>query len=294
MGLVSGKGEGGAFLFCYATSSHASSLLFPTYSSSPLWRVSHHQARCTSLLPFTTYFTPPSFMASHSGRTPTFLLSVLILTLINLLATPIAAAGDDCYWRASNTITPVSPGWFACNNTQVQPSGAQLCCISGSQCGEQSICHSNTGCHVGGCTDGSYGIPCVGWIAVSGAYLSSFCACVLLCQATADSQGNGARAQGGHLTDGHIRSLRRRDLDSMERYLQPVGVLRQQRLRRQSAFEVLLRHPTSKLDTQSNGAALKQRFRNNELCPAYLSKRQNEHCRNFILDQHRAREPGQH
>ncbi|KAK0798112.1 hypothetical protein LTR75_009627 [Friedmanniomyces endolithicus] len=57
----------------------------------------------------------------------------------------------------------------------------------------------------------------------------------------------------------------------MERYLQPVGVLRQQRLRRQSAFEVLLRHPTSKLDTQSNGAALKQRFRNNELCPAYLS-----------------------
>ncbi|KAK0335078.1 hypothetical protein LTR59_012952 [Friedmanniomyces endolithicus] len=38
----------------------------------------------------------------------------------------------------------------------------------------------------------------------------------------------------------------------MERYLQPVGVLRQQRLRRQSAFEVLLRHPTSKLDTQIN------------------------------------------
>ena len=74
---------------------------------------------------------------------------------------------------------------------------------------------------------GVMGMPCAGRIAVSGAYLSSFCACVLLCQTTADSQGSGARAQWGQLTDAHIRSLRRRDLDSMERNLQPVGVLRQ-------------------------------------------------------------------
>ncbi|KAK3615205.1 hypothetical protein LTR22_027517 [Elasticomyces elasticus] len=72
----------------------------------------------------------------------------------------------------------------------------------------------------------------------------------------------------------------------MEWYLQPVGVLRQYWLRRQSAFEVLLRHPTSKLGAHSNGTPIKQYqyFRNNELFPAYLSRRHNEHCRNFILD----------
>jgi hypothetical protein len=72
----------------------------------------------------------------------------------------LANAADNCYWRSSNTINAMtSPGWFACNNTQVQPGGAQLCCIGGSQCGEDSICHSNTGYYVGGCTDGSYGDP---------------------------------------------------------------------------------------------------------------------------------------
>ncbi len=145
------------FLFRYATSSRPSCLLFP-YSlplPSGAFRTTRHVAH-----PYTPHHLLHPTQVSwrrNPGRTPTLLLSVLLLTLINLLATPIAAAGDDCYWRASNTITPVSPGWFACNNTQVQPSGAQLCCISGSQCGEQSICHSNTGYYVGGCTDGSYG-----------------------------------------------------------------------------------------------------------------------------------------
>ena len=72
----------------------------------------------------------------------------------------------QCFWKGGNNIVAEGyPGWFACNNTQVQPGGANLCCLNDSECGEDSICHypngseGGSGWFVGGCTDGSYNDP---------------------------------------------------------------------------------------------------------------------------------------
>lgn len=81
------------------------------------------------------------------------------LGLLSLLLALSAAASDNCFWRSNNTINAEGDGWFACNNTQINPGGAQLCCIAGSQCGEDSICHNNNGYYIGGCTDGNYEDP---------------------------------------------------------------------------------------------------------------------------------------
>jgi len=84
----------------------------------------------------------------------------LPLALCCLLAAVSATTADNCYWRSRNTINAMGNGWFACNNTQVNSDGAQLCCIGGDHCGKDSICHSDAaGYYVGGCTDGSYGDP---------------------------------------------------------------------------------------------------------------------------------------
>lgn len=74
---------------------------------------------------------------------------------------------DTCYWRSGSTVQAEVDGWFACNNTKVDSGGAQLCCKTGSQCGEDSICHgsypddpgSAGGWYVGGCTDMEYTDP---------------------------------------------------------------------------------------------------------------------------------------
>ena len=68
-----------------------------------------------------------------------------------------------CYWRSLNNVgTPT--GWFPCPNTEKSPGGAELCCLNGAQCGEDSICHiqssgGGSGWFVGGCTDGNYADP---------------------------------------------------------------------------------------------------------------------------------------
>lgn len=68
-----------------------------------------------------------------------------------------------CYWRSSNKVgTPTD--WSPCPNTEKSPGGAELCCINGAQCGEDSICHTQgsdggSGWFVGGCTDGNYADP---------------------------------------------------------------------------------------------------------------------------------------
>ncbi|KAK4543676.1 hypothetical protein LTR36_005321 [Oleoguttula mirabilis] len=94
---------------------------------------------------------PPSLLATFSLP-----LAALFFCLGDMV---VADTADNCYWRGNNTIN-AEPGWFACTNTQVNPGGAQLCCIDGAQCGEDSICHSVTGgWYVGGCTDATYGDP---------------------------------------------------------------------------------------------------------------------------------------
>jgi hypothetical protein len=83
----------------------------------------------------------------------------LRLAIIAVLAVSEAMASDSCFWRSKNQINAMDDGWFACNNTQVANGRAQLCCIKGSQCGQDSICLQNVKYYVGGCTDGTYGDP---------------------------------------------------------------------------------------------------------------------------------------
>ncbi|GAB7334519.1 hypothetical protein MBLNU13_g06506t1 [Cladosporium sp. NU13] len=83
----------------------------------------------------------------------------LRLAIIAVLAVSKAMASDNCFWRSKNHINAMDDGWFACNNTQVVNGRAQLCCIKGSQCGQDSICLQNVNYYVGGCTDGTYGDP---------------------------------------------------------------------------------------------------------------------------------------
>ncbi|KAM0718441.1 hypothetical protein Q7P37_005511 [Cladosporium fusiforme] len=78
----------------------------------------------------------------------------LALLAINLA---FSSAADNCFWRSQKQINPIN--WFACNNTEVEEGGAQLCCIQGSQCGQDSICLKGVDYYVGGCTDGNYADP---------------------------------------------------------------------------------------------------------------------------------------
>lgn len=83
---------------------------------------------------------------------------LLRLAIITALAFSKAMASDNCFWRSKNQIHTMD-GWFACNNTQVTEGGAQLCCIPGSQCGQDGICLQNVSYYVGGCTDRKYRVP---------------------------------------------------------------------------------------------------------------------------------------
>lgn len=65
------------------------------------------------------------------------------LLLFALLATTFAADGQSCYWRSQSQIISEPSGWFACNNTDTEAGGAQLCCLNGAYCGEDSICHTS-------------------------------------------------------------------------------------------------------------------------------------------------------
>lgn len=98
-----------------------------------------------------------------SSRT---MLQALIL-LSGWIALTLAQTPDDqCFWKNSGgTVAESTDGWHVCNNTKTTEKGASLCCLNGSQCGEDSICHfpggsqGGTGWYLGGCTDGSYNDP---------------------------------------------------------------------------------------------------------------------------------------
>lgn len=79
--------------------------------------------------------------------------------VVALLTARLASAAQNCFWRSNDQINAMGSGWFACNNTQVEEGGAQLCCINGSKCGQDSICLKGVDYYVGGCTDGSYANP---------------------------------------------------------------------------------------------------------------------------------------
>ncbi|EMD01304.1 hypothetical protein BAUCODRAFT_205161 [Baudoinia panamericana UAMH 10762] len=72
----------------------------------------------------------------------------------------------NCYWRTNGTVVAENSGWYACGTgTRTGDGTEQLCCLVGSYCGQDSICHfedqqeGGSGWYVGGCTDANYGDP---------------------------------------------------------------------------------------------------------------------------------------
>ncbi|KAI6831842.1 hypothetical protein KC367_g5790 [Hortaea werneckii] len=91
------------------------------------------------------------------------------MTLFALTLASLALASDprQCYTRYNNTVRAKGVPWYVCNNTQINPGGASLCCYDDSLCGPDSFCGSTSigrgpykyGLYVGGCTDGTYSDP---------------------------------------------------------------------------------------------------------------------------------------
>ena len=75
-----------------------------------------------------------------------------------------AAADSGCYSRAIGIIQ--AGDWIKCSNTAVTLNGASACCLPGSLCGEDSLCHTPESLSTGGnnwypagCTDPTYTDP---------------------------------------------------------------------------------------------------------------------------------------
>ena len=105
---------------------------------------------------------------TQSTRNPpnSIMLQALVLLSGCIALTFAQTPNDQCFWRNSGgTVAESTDGWHVCNNTKTTEKGASLCCLNGSQCGEDSICHfpggsqGGTGWYLGGCTDGSYNDP---------------------------------------------------------------------------------------------------------------------------------------
>ena len=86
------------------------------------------------------------------------------LAVALLLAIEFASA-DQCYWKATDQARK-DGNWFSCGtNTAQKSGGAELCCMTGSECGEDSICRASSNgtagseWYVGGCTDSTYNDP---------------------------------------------------------------------------------------------------------------------------------------
>ncbi|GAB1736912.1 hypothetical protein NU219Hw_g8937t1 [Hortaea werneckii] len=86
---------------------------------------------------------------------------------LTLASLALASELRQCYTRYNNTVRAEGAPWYVCNNTQINPGGASLCCYDDSLCGPDSFCGSTSigrgpykyGLYVGGCTDGTYSDP---------------------------------------------------------------------------------------------------------------------------------------
>ncbi|KAI6878261.1 hypothetical protein D0869_05202 [Hortaea werneckii] len=54
----------------------------------------------------------------------------------------LAIEQRQCYTRYNNTVRAEGAPWYVCNNTQINPGGASLCCYDESLCGPDSFCGS--------------------------------------------------------------------------------------------------------------------------------------------------------
>ena len=89
--------------------------------------------------------------------------------VITLSASSFVNAGQTCYARALGNVYYEAEHWYACGGTSLSSSGAETCCLIGSECGEDSLCrassgqvlgnNSNNAWFVAGCTDITYEDP---------------------------------------------------------------------------------------------------------------------------------------
>lgn len=97
----------------------------------------------------------------------TSLNTILMLSfLVYFLLLNTASSQQICYTRALNTIVNERTGWFVCGDTAISAGGAETCCLPGSRCGSDSLCHKpasenpgNNSWYIARCTDGTYQDP---------------------------------------------------------------------------------------------------------------------------------------
>ena len=94
-------------------------------------KLQHLVLRIVLLLSFILVYRGVLTIAMSLIQLPVSLLALLSITRL---------VSADCYVAAYNLVGKQS-GWVACPGTASSPGGAETCCIPGSECGEDSICH---------------------------------------------------------------------------------------------------------------------------------------------------------
>ena len=97
-----------------------------------------------------------------ASSTPQRLLFVAAILATFFFSSLVEAT---CWCRQDGNIIDCSTTETACPNSSSVDGGAQLCCVTGDTCGEDSLCHftkdiaNTSGYYLGGCTDQSYNDP---------------------------------------------------------------------------------------------------------------------------------------
>lgn len=100
-------------------------------------------------------------MSTRSRRPQSMLFVAAILATL-FFSSWVEAA---CWCRRDGEIIDCSTRETACPKSSSVDGGAQLCCVTGDTCGEDSLCHftkdvaNTSGYYLGGCTDQSYTDP---------------------------------------------------------------------------------------------------------------------------------------
>ncbi|RMY66797.1 hypothetical protein D0863_08207 [Hortaea werneckii] len=91
-------------------------------------------------------------------------MKAMTLFPLTLASLSLANESRQCYTRYNNTVRAEGAPWYVCNNTQINPGGASLCCYDDSLCGPDSFCGS-TSIGKGPYKYGLYsvGLPAVGF-----------------------------------------------------------------------------------------------------------------------------------
>jgi hypothetical protein len=89
----------------------------------------------------------------------------VILSVLLSILPYVSLVTSNCYCVRDGQVIDCSGTETACSTPSSVDSGAQLCCVTGDQCGKDSICHftkqiaNTSGYYLGGCTDPTYKDP---------------------------------------------------------------------------------------------------------------------------------------